>query len=660
MARCFFMGHTFRAMQANIAGIPQPSVDTELAPVREALRAGAHARAHQMLAELEKRYPLSGLVRQERGNYLKAIGDQPSAMAAYRDAVDRNDALIDSWRELVPGYRSNGRLPDADHAARAIAKLTSVPAQLLAGSNLLNEGELDAAEDVVRSYLVRHGAHIEGMRLLAQIGIKREVLDDAELLLEKVLELAPDYHDVRYELATVLQTRRRHLPALLQAQHLLRISPQNRIWLQLYADACDGLGKYDEAQRIYQQLIQDDPDNVTLQMAIAHGLRMLRKTPEAVEIFRKVARLPRGMGEASLALANMKTYRFTDEELDYMRQAEAAADLANAERYHLCFAIGTALEHRKEYQTSFQYYQRGNALKRAEIVHKPELVERYRRLQEQVCTAEFFAARRGFGCPQPDPIFVLGMPRSGSTLIEQILSSHSKVEGTLELPELPRLVQQFRTRRESDPPKYPGILASLSPEEFRTLGEIYLEETRVYRGGAPGAARASAPRPFFIDKMLGNFRDIGFIHLILPNAKIIDARREPMACCFSNFKQLFISGQAFTYDLHELGHYYRNYVELMDHWDRALPGKVLRVRHEDVVADLEGSVRRMLEFCGLPFEPACLEFYKTERSVRTISAEQVRRPIDAQGVAQWRNFEPWLGPLKQALGPLATPPDPTH
>ena len=597
-----------------------------------------------MLAGLERHHPLSGLVRQERARYFKAVGDLPSAMAAYRNAVDRNDALVDSWRELVAWHRSTGRSAEAAHAAACIAKLASAPAQLLAGSSLLNEGELDAAEELVRTYLVSHGAHIEGMRLLAQIGIKREVLDDAELLLEKVVELAPDYHDARYELGTVLQQRRRHLPALLQAQHLLRINPNNREWLLLHANACEGLGKLEEALWIYQRLSEADPDNVSLRLAVAHALRILRKIPQAIETFRKAGRQPQGVGQASLALANMKTYRFTDEEIERMRQAESAADLTISERYHLCFAIGTALEHRKEYPTSFQYYERGNALKRSEILYRPELVERNRRLQEQVCTAEFFAARRGVGCPRPDPIFVLGLPRSGSTLIEQILSSHSKVDGTLELPELPRLVQQFRSRREGEAPQYPALLAGLTPEELLGFGEIYLEETRIYRQGAA--------RPFFVDKMPGNFRDIGFIHLILPNAKIIDARRSAMACCFGNFKQLFVNGQEFTYDLEEVGHYYRNYVALMDHWDRALPGKVLRVRHEDVVADLEGSVRRMLDFCGLPFEPACLEFHKTERSVRTVSAEQVRRPINRQGVEQWRNFEPWLGPLKQALGPL--------
>jgi len=637
-------------MQTSHPALPQPAAEYELRPVREALRSGAHARALEGLEALAKRFPLSGLLHQERGNYFKALGDLPSATEAYRRAVEANDSLVDSWRELLEWDRAHGRPAEADHAAGRIAKLNAAPAELLAGSSLLNEGELDAAEDIIRGYLVRCGAHIEGMRLLAQIAVKREVLDDAELLLEKVIELAPDYHDARFELACVLQSRRRHFPALFHVQHLLRNSPDHRSWLHLYAEACDGLGKFAEALRIFQRLASEDPNNVTLQMQIAHALRLLRKTPEAIEIFHKVARLPGGKAEACLALANLKTYRFTDEELESMQSAEQAADLSNPDRYRLCFALGTAFEHRKQYETSFRYYERGNALKRAEVVYKRERIAQNRLLHEQVFSAEFFAARRGWGCPRRDPIFVLGMPRSGTTLVEQILSSHSMVDGTMELPELPRLVQQFRARGESAATQSPAVFETLTPEEVCRLGEIYLEETQVYRAGAP----------FFIDKMLGNFRDVGFIHLILPNARIIDARREAMACCFGNYKQLFFSGQTFTYDLEELGEYYRHYVGIMDHWDRVLPGKVLRVRHEDVVADLEGSVRRMLDYCGLPFEPACLEFHKTERSVRTLSAEQVRRPINAQGVELWRNYEPWLGPLKKALGPLADPQNPTH
>ena len=528
-------------------------------------------------------------------------------------------------------------------AGRAPHAQSALPPQLARGAQLLDEGRLEAAEDLVRDYLRRQGPDIEGMRLLARIAIRLNVLDDAEFLLENVLDRAADYHEARYEYGALLTQRRRYLAALDQARQLLRIAPATRDWRVLYAKACDGLGEHGEALRVYRQLLAETPGDVNLQLSIAHLLRIRGDSQEAVDAFRAAAMLPGASGGAFFALANMKTYRFTSEEIERVRLAEAAPQIPLAERYYLCFALGKALEDRKDYAGSFHYYERGNALKRSEINYDPEVNEQALRLQAEVCTPELFAARRGWGCDRADPIFIVGLPRSGSTLIEQILASHSQVDGTLELAELPRLVQQFRKRRADQVPRYPAVLGELSAQQLRTLGETYLDETRVYRRGAP----------FFIDKMPGNFRDIGFIHLILPQAKIIDARREAMACCFGNFKQLFVGGQEFTYDLGEMGRYYRGYVELMDHWDRVLPGKVLRVHHEEVVNDLEGSVRRMLAFCGLAFEPACLEFHKTERRVTTVSSEQVRRPIYREGLEQWRNYEPWLGPLKAALGPLA-------
>ena len=315
-----------------------------------------------------------------------------------------------------------------------------------------------------------------------------------------------------------------------------------------------------------------------------------------------------------------------------MRAEEEAPAAQSVDRYHLCFALGKALEDRNEYAESWQYYERGNALKRTESRYHPDITETNTRKQIEVCTAEFFAARVGAGAPDPDPIFAVGLPRSGSTLIEQILASHSQVEGTQELSEIQRIVLGLRE-------KYPGVLAELAPEDFRRLGERYMTDTRAYRGD----------KPFFIDKMPNNFRHIGLIHLMLPNAKIIDVRREPMACCFSNLKQLFASGQEFTYSVEDIARYYRTYLELMRHWDAVLPGRILRVWYENVVDDLDGNVRHILEFCGLPFEPACVEFYKTERSVRTASSEQVRRPIFRDGLFQWRSYEPWLGPLKVSL-----------
>ena len=329
-----------------------------------------------------------------------------------------------------------------------------------------------------------------------------------------------------------------------------------------------------------------------------------------------------------------------------MRAAETDAATAPVDRFHLCFALGKALEDGGEFAESFRYYERGNALKKSQGRYRPEPVERNTQLQMAVCTREFFAARqRGRDRQDPAPIFVVGLPRSGSTLLEQILASHSKVEGTMELADIPRTVLELQGREpDGDNPRYPQVLEQLTPEDFLRLGELYLSDTRAYRG----------TKPHFIDKMPNNFRHIGLIHLMLPNAKIIDARRSALACCFSNFKQLFASGQEFTYGLEDIGRYYRTYVELMAHWDAALPGKVLRVEHESVVEDLEANVRRILEFCGLEFEPQCVEFYKTERSIRTASSEQVRRPIFKEGIDQWRNFEPWLGPLKEVLGPLAS------
>jgi len=631
-------------MQTDASATPEDPLQIGLARVRELRNRGALDAATALLGELSSDFPSSGLLWQERALCLQLQGDA-AAGAAFRRAVELNDTLVESWLALVELFRVAGQEAEAQHASACIAKLRSLPSALLQASSLLNEGRVDEAEAQVRDYFHRHGPHLDALRLLAQVRIKRDVLDDAELLLEEVLEKSPEYHDARSELAGVLMQRRRYLPALMHARQLLQIDPRNRLWRGLYADAVNGLGEYDEALRAYRDLQADMPDDANMRITIGHALRNQGDSAAAIAEFQAATAAPDTAAEAFLSLANVKSYRFGDEELMTMRrlEAEAAAPGRLTDRYQLCFALGKALEERREYEESFRYYARGNALKRSELVYKSDVTERNLRLQATVCTAEFLAAREGLGCPRPDPIFIVGLPRSGSTLIEQILSSHSQVEGTLELPEIPRLVQQFRTRKAGEPPRYPGVLAELSTEELRRMGEIYLEETGVYRQGAP----------FFIDKMPGNFHDIGFIHLILPNAKIIEARREAMACCFGNFKQLFANGQKFTYDLTEMGHYYRGYIELMEHWHRALPGKILRVQHSDVVQDLEGSVRRILEFCGLEFEPACLEYYKTDRVVRTLSADQVRRPIYREGLDQWRHYEPWLGPLKAALGPLA-------
>ena len=599
------------------------------------------------LERLEALYPDYPRLHQERGYCHVAQRSAAPAIAGFERAVALNPALPGSWRTLQTLYTMAGRKAEADNAAAHVAKLASLPTAIVTARSMFADGEIEAAEALVRRYLLEHGDHIEGMRLLAQIGMKLDVLDDAELLLEAVLEKAPDYRAARYDYAQALLQRHMHRQAREQIRLLRQSDPDNRAYRITQATLATELGECEQALRDYRQLLEETPDHAELHLSMAHTLKTLGRQQEAVESYRRAAQIRPGYGDAYWSLANLKTYRFTDEELARIRAAEAAPRTALEDRFHLCFALGKAFEDRGDYAESFSYYDRGNAFKKRATRYRPELIERVARLQMEVCTAEFFAARRSWGCKSDAPIFIVGLPRAGSTLIEQILASHSCVEGTMELSDVPRLAQHLRGRESGgDRPRYPGVLAELPAEDFCRFGERYLADTRLYRSG----------KPRFIDKMPNNFRHIGLMHLILPNAKIIDARRSAMACCFSNFKQLFASGQEFTYSFEDIARYYRIYVELMAHWDQVLPGKVLRVQHEDLVADFEPQVRRILDFCGLDFEPGCLEFHKTSRRVHTASSEQVRRPINTEGLEQWRRFEPWLGPLAQALGELAGDP----
>jgi tetratricopeptide (TPR) repeat protein len=409
------------------------------------------------------------------------------------------------------------------------------------------------------------------------------------------------------------------------------------------------LGDYEPGISLYRRLLGDAQpgrESAELHSWIAFSLRVKGHQPEAIQGYRAAIAAWPESGEAWWSLANLKTYRFSVDDIARMRSAEAASATSFVDRYHLCFALGKALEDQKSYADSWSYYERGNALKHAEVRYLPRPAEVHVRLSRQVCIREFFEMRRGWGVANADPIFIVGLTRSGSTLIEQILASHSEVEGTQELADIQRIVMALRGRDTYlENPRYPGVLAEIEPQDFREFGERFMADTRIYR---------RTRRPFFIDKLPDNFRDIGLIHLMLPNAKIIDARREPMACCFGNLKQLFSGGQEFSYSIGDIAHYYRNYLELMRHWNEALPGWILTVQHEDMVENLEDSVRRILDFCGLRFEPACLEFHKTERNVRTASSEQVRQPISRLGVDQWRSYETWLGSLKDGLGDALT------
>jgi tetratricopeptide (TPR) repeat protein len=598
--------------------------------------------ALRTLAELERDHPRFSRLHEERGHCYVVLRQAPRAIESFATAVNLNNALPASWSMLEGLYRMTGRQADSATAATQLAALRHIPPEVVAATSLFLDGDLDAAEPMVRSWLLQHGDHVEAMRLLARIGMSRKVFDDAELLLAAVLELTPDYRAARTEYAEVLIELHRYAEACRELERLMKDDPHNRLYYQgLYATALVGLGEHERAIGLYQELLRESPADADVHLSIGHAQKTLGRRTAAIDSYRRAAACRAGFGDAYWSLANLKTYRFTAEELERLRGLQADPRISAVDRFHLCFALGKALEDEGAYAESFQYYERGNALKRAESRYQPEIVENNTRAQIEVCTAEFFASRRGWGIAAPDPIFIVGLPRAGSTLLEQILASHSRVEGTQELPNVQQIVATLRGR-DPDPanPRYPRILAELSGEEVRQLGERYLEGTRVYR----------TDRPFFIDKMPNNFRHLGLVHLMLPGAKIIDARREPVACCFSNLKQLFARGQEFTYSIEDIARYYRTYLELMRHWDRVLPGRVLRVQHEDVVEDLSGSVRTILEFCGLEFEAQCIEFHKTVRSVRTASSEQVRQPLYREGLEQWKNFEPWLGPLLEALG----------
>ncbi len=597
------------------------------------------------LAQLEQLHPRFSRLYQERGHCYVVLKQAPQAIDAFLDGVNMNPALPASWSMLEGLYRMTAQAANAAQAAAHIAALKKLPPEVVTASALFWEGELAECEQLIRAFLIRHGHHVEAMRLLARLGIAREVLDDAQLLLEAVLDLAPEYHAARLDYAQVLIDRHLYRQAQEQAEKLLAVDRSNRSYRTLHALACVGLGLHERAIELYRELLAGATQPADLHLSIAHSLKTLGRRAEAIAEYHTAAATRSGYGDAWWSLANLKTYRFEDGELERMRAAESAATTSVVDRYHLCFALGKALEDRQQYAQSFEYYARGNALKRSESRYRPEVFELNTRLQIEVCTREAFARHEGGGARAADPIFIVGLPRSGSTLIEQILASHSAVEGTQELADIPRIVAELKGRDpDPDTPRYPAVLGGMSAVDFRRLGEKYLSDTRIYRSG----------KARFIDKMPNNFRHVGLIHLMLPNATIIDARREPMACSFGNLKQLFAHGQEFTYSIEDIARYYRTYLELMRHWDAVLPGRVLRVQHEDVVDDLEGNVRRLLEHCELEFEPACVEFHKTERSVRTASSEQVRQPIYREGLDQWRHYEPWLGRLREVLGDALT------
>src|SRR5712664_2266066 len=468
------------AAQAMLAQVPENRDVLYLVAVSQRYL-GRITDALRTLERLEEMHPDFGRLYQERGHCCRAAGEMGAAIESYARAATLNPSLPASWQALAELYGKVGMSAQAESAAQQAAHLAKMPRPVLAAAGMFAEGNIDGAERLVRQFLRTHNDDVEAMRLLAQIGVKLDVLDDAEFLLESVLVFAPDYHAARYEYAAVLSQRHKHAQALEEVRKLLRIDPQNRAFKTVYATACVGFGDHDEALRVFRDLLTDAPDQPDLHLSIAHVLKTLGRQQQAIESYRAAAAARPSFGDAYWSLANLKTYRFSDDEIVRMRAEEAEAATALVDRYHLCFALGKALEDRGEYAESFRYYERGNAFKKSESRYKADLIERNTRLQKQVCTAEFFAARRGCGCEPPDPIFIVGLPRAGSTLIEQILASHSQVEGTMELAEIPRLVHHLQGREHDEAkPHYPGVLPELSADQLRAFGEKYLEDTRMF------------------------------------------------------------------------------------------------------------------------------------------------------------------------------------
>jgi tetratricopeptide (TPR) repeat protein len=605
---------------------------------------GEFAQAVDVLEGLCRSQPNSAVSYLEYGIALGRIGRGEDSLVALRRAVALKPDLPRAWLAIGDHLSAIGDNRAADVAYGWHIKYSNRDPALLESAIALTEGRIPEAEALLREHLKKSPTDVAAIRMLAEVAARLARDEDAVNLLARCLELAPSFHAARQNYALVLNRAERPAEALIQIDLLLAREPRNPSYRNLKAVILCHVSDYEPAIHIYEGLLREYPNHSKVWLSFGHALKTAGHQERTIQAYRRSIELEPAFGEAYWSLANLKTFRFDDADIAAMQAQLERADLEDQHRHHFEFALGKALEDRKEFAASFQHYFEGNALRRATVLYSADEISARTRRAKSLFTGEFFRERTGFGCQAADPIFIVGLPRAGSTLIEQILSSHSAVEGTMELPEIIAMTRMLRQQGDMLPSSgYHEVLAAQGEQELRELGERYIERTRIHRRQAA---------PFFIDKMPNNFAHIGLIHLALPNAKIIDARRHPLACGFSAFKQHFARGQNFSYSLEDIGHYYHDYVELMAHYDQALPGRIHRVIYETMVDDTEAEVRRLLDYCGLPFEERCLRFFENDRPVRTASSEQVRQPIYREGIDHWRNYEPWLGPLKAALGPV--------
>jgi tetratricopeptide (TPR) repeat protein len=602
--------------------------------------------ALEVLEPLAREQPRSAPAQLELAIARGEAGRVGDAIASLQRVLQLKPDSADALRLLGDYLDVAGDSSGADQARARYLRAATKDPRLMDAAAALVENELPQAEARLRSHLIRYPTDVAALRMLAEVAARLRRYVDAQTLLERCLELSPSFDAARHNYAVVLNRQGKAAAALPHVEILLSREPRNPGYRNLQAAVLANLGDYAESIEVYEEVLEDFPRQPKIWMSYGHSLKTARRQDDSVAAYRRAIAMQPTLGEAYWSLANLKTFRFSDSDLIDLRRALERDDLTDDDRLHFEFSLGKALEDAGDYEKSFAHYSRGSAIRRKLHPYDPDTTSKFMRRSKTRFTTDFLASRAGAGAAEPDPIFIIGLPRAGSTLIEQILASHSAVEGTMELPDILRIAHDLAgPRDENTEAPFFDALAALTPGELRGLGERYLAETRVHR---------KAKAPFFVDKMPNNWLYVGLIHLILPNAKIIDARRHPLGCCLSGFKQHFARGQSFSYDLNGIGRYYRDYVELMAHFDTVLPGRVHRVFYEEMIQDTDAQVRRLLDYCGLPFEEKCLRFYENERAVRTASSEQVRQPIFREGLDHWRHFEPWLDQLKDALGPVLT------
>ena len=605
-------------------------------------RRGEHAAALSLLEPLARAHTRAARTHYELGLARAGAGDRAGGVAALRHAVSLTRDFPEAWRALGDELFKAGDVAGSEAAFAEHRRATLRHPRLKAAADALATEAPERAEALLRAHLAEAPQDTAALQLMGEtLGLVSRAAD-AEVVLAHALELDPAFDGARFTLAGVLFQQQKAAQALPHLHRLLARDAADPAYRNLLAACLSLVGDLDEVDRLYRDLLAEYPDQPKIWLNHGHALRTVGRFEAAVEAYRRCIALAPGLGDAYWSLANLKLASFSDQEVAAIEEQLARRDLPRADRLHLHYALGKALEDRRDYAGSFEHYAAGARLQRQRVRYSAEKTTADLAKAKALFTPGFFAARAGAGVQADHPIFVVGLPRSGSTLVEQILASHPQVEGTMELPDIGLIARSLGTAFEGGPAEPLDALAAVPQARFAALGASYLEATRVHR---------KLGRPRFIDKMPNNFQHIGLIHLILPNVRIIDVRRHPLGTGLSVFKQHFAQGQSFSYDLTELGRYYHDYVELMAHVDAVLPGRVCRVIYEDLVEDTEAQVRRLLDHCGLAFDPACLGFHRTERAVKTVSSEQVRRPIFRDGLEQWKHYEPWLGPLKDGLGP---------